>query len=98
MTCFFTLSDTQIILSTFQCGFSAIQLNRSNGEIRIEGNCREKGSDLWFNAWDNDNEFNYYHGLNEEGEWTCENEIQSLVKMRKVLQKDLQNWSWAHTI
>lgn len=58
----------------------------SNGEIRIEVNCREQGSDLWVSAWGE--EFDYYQGLNEGGEWSCENDIQSLVKMRKVLQKD----------
>ncbi len=61
---------------------------QSSGEIGIEVRCRkEKGNNLWLRV--NGEEFNYYQGLNEGGEWTCENEIQSLVKMREVLQKDV---------
>ncbi|MCD4771542.1 hypothetical protein K8R30_03960 [archaeon] len=62
-----------------------------SGEVRIEGNCREDGSDLWVNSWSEDEEFNYFQGLNEGGEWNCENEIESLVVIRKVLQKDTNN-------
>lgn len=58
----------------------------SDGEVGVEANCREDGSDLWLNSWGG--KFDYYSGLNEGGEWNCENEMQSLVQMRKVLQKD----------
>jgi len=58
------------------------------GEVRIEGNCREDGSDLWLSSWSNDGEFDYFQGINEGGEWNCENEIKSLVAIRKVLQED----------
>jgi hypothetical protein len=59
----------------------------SNEEIKIEAHCREKGGNLWLNI--RGEEFEYYRGLNEGGEWNCENEIQSLVNVRKVLQKDV---------
>ena len=60
---------------------------QNSGEIGIEVSCREKGNSLWLRV--NGEEFNYYQGLNEGGEWGCGNEIQSLVKMREVLQKDV---------
>lgn len=61
---------------------------QSSGEIGIEVRCREeKGNNLWLRV--QGEEFNYYQGLNEGGVWGCENEIQSLVKMREVLQKDV---------
>ncbi len=57
-----------------------------NEKIQVEGWCG-KGSSIHIQTMGE--EFNYYRGLNEGGEWGCENEIQSLVQMRKVLQKDV---------
>jgi len=57
-------------------------------EIGFNANCREKeGSNLYLNI--RGEEFEYYRGLNEGGEWNCNNEIDSLVKMRKVLQEQV---------
>jgi len=58
-------------------------------EIRLEGNCREDGSDLWLSAWGED--FEKYQGINNGGDWNCNPEIESLVKVRKVLQEDLDD-------
>lgn len=63
----------------------------TSAEIRLEGNCREDGSDLWLNAWGNEGEFDYFQGINEGGEWNCQDEIESLVAIRKVLQDDINN-------
>ena len=60
---------------------------QSSGEIGIEASCRGEKNNLWLRV--HGEEFNYYQGLNEGGEWGCENEMQSLVKMRKVLQEDV---------
>jgi hypothetical protein len=56
-------------------------------EIRIAAHCRKGESHFEFGV--RGEEFDYYRGLNEGGEWNCENEIQSLVKMRKVLQEEV---------
>jgi hypothetical protein len=63
----------------------------TSAEIRLEGNCREDGSDLWLSAWGNEGEFDYFQGINEGGKWNCQDEIESLVTIRKVLQKDINN-------
>lgn len=60
-----------------------------SGEIKIEGNCREDGSDIWVNAWGD--EYDRYQRLNDGGGWSCENEIENFVKLRKVLQKDIND-------
>ena len=59
----------------------------SSEEIKINARCGKGESNLWLNI--RGEEFEYYRGLNEGGEWNCENEIQSLVNMRKVLQEEV---------
>ena len=61
----------------------------SEQEIRLEGNCREDGSDLWIGSWGED--FDKYQGINEGGDWNCNSEVEALVKVREVLQEDLDN-------
>jgi len=57
-----------------------------DGEITIETNCRDDGADIWINAWGKG--YDRYQYINDGGEWTCENDIKNLVKLRKILQKD----------
>ena len=60
----------------------------SSEEIKISARCGKGESNLWLNL--RGEEFEYYRGLNEGGDkWNCENQIQSLVNVRKVLQKDV---------
>jgi len=59
---------------------------QNSGEIGLEVSCRGEKNNLWLRV--HGEEFEYYQGLNEGGEWGCGSEIQSLVNMRKVLQKD----------
>jgi hypothetical protein len=61
----------------------------SSEEIKISAHCGKGDSNLWLNLMGEG--FEYYRGLNEGGQWNCENEIQSLVKMRKVLQEEVNN-------
>ncbi len=59
----------------------------SSEEIKINAYCGKGESNLHLSI--RGEKFNYYRGLNEGGQWNCENEIQSLVKMRKVLQENV---------
>lgn len=59
----------------------------SSGEIKISARCGEGKNNFHLSL--HGEEFDYYRGLNEGGEWNCNNEIESLVKMRKVLQEQV---------
>jgi len=56
----------------------------TSGEIKLEATCDKDFSNLNLNSWGN---FEKYQGFNEGG-WNCQSEIDSLVEMRKALQKD----------
>ena len=56
----------------------------TSGEIKLEATCDKDSSNLNLNAW---GDFEKYQGFNEGG-WDCQPEIDSLVEMRKSLQKD----------
>jgi len=55
-----------------------------SSEIKLEANCDKDFSNLNLNSW---GDFEKYQGLNEGG-WDCQPQIDSLVGMRKALQKD----------
>lgn len=56
-----------------------------SGELSLGGNCATDYSDIYLNAW---GPFEKYNEINDFGDWNCENEIKSLVLMRKALEKD----------
>jgi len=56
-----------------------------DGELRMDIDCSEDWSNLYLGGW---NKFERYGPINEGMGWNCESEIQSLVNMRKVIQKD----------
>ena len=60
-----------------------------SAEFKLEGNCRDDGSDIWVSSGGEN--FDRYQHLNDGGEWNCQNEMQNLVKLRKVLQKEINN-------
>jgi hypothetical protein len=73
-----------------QCEFTEQCTEFSTGEIRMAGECGLH-SNIHISAWGEG--FNRYHGVNKGGEWgrSCDSDIQNHVKLRKVLQKDINN-------
>ena len=59
------------------------------GEIALEGKCREEGSDINLNAWGEG--FDSYQKLNEGKDWNCQTEIDKFVALRKLLQEDVND-------
>ena len=56
-----------------------------DSELSVNINCNEDWSDIHLGGW---NKFERYNAINEGMDWNCEDQIQSLVTLRKVIQKD----------
>jgi len=63
----------------------------TKGEIKFDGTCaKDRGANIWLSAQGED--WGPLHHLNEGGgEWTCDNEIEELVNLRKAFQDDINN-------
>ncbi len=63
----------------------------TKAEIRFEGTCRNDGGiNIWLSAQGED--WGPLHHLNEGGgEWSCDEEIEELVNLRKAFQDDINN-------
>lgn len=57
-----------------------------DGRLALSLECRDDGAGMWLESWGE--KFERYQPINEGMNWNCEPEIQSLVTVRKVLQKD----------